>query len=336
MELSVASLLKTYSKGPLKGKPRIIRFAEKYKAGEEFELANGSKTKLHFAEETYKLLVSASKYPTKFQKELQKATFAAAKGKEYYKITNFKKTIEFEGKPDALPAGIQQEQKTVERINIMLSNIMKKYNYKDGVPIVLHGKVVGNAMKCGKVAGVPKSDLVLFDKGGREIVWISYKDLKKNKNGTSLAPEKSFQQWGGMSSDVMQAFPQVQDFIRRLKVRYPKGMTSGDNVAMKIKGPKSEIIKKKAIYGDDYAPGAPCGRNNVSFVVQGRLDLKEVSKGYTITSTNAGAHENGDAIRSSMDPIFYARYTGESRGFIPNCRATIYPYNGANPKEWFN
>ena len=78
MKLSVSDLFKTYSKGPLKGKPRIIKFAEKYKNGEEFELNTGEKTKLSFDSSTHKLLVDASKYPTKFQKELQKAKIGRA------------------------------------------------------------------------------------------------------------------------------------------------------------------------------------------------------------------------------------------------------------------
>jgi hypothetical protein len=334
MKLSVADLFKSYSKGPMAGKPRILKFAEKLKNGEEFELQTGTKVKLQYQPVIYKLLIEASKYPTKYQKNLQNARFAALKGAAVYKITDFKKTVEFDGKPDRPPAGIEAEEKTAARINLTLANIIKKYNYKNGVPIVMHNKVVGYAATCGKVPGTPKSDLVLFDTKGREVVWISYKDLKKKKSGGYESPEKSFQQWGGMTSATMQEFPQVQEFIEKLKLRFPKGMKSGDNCAMKIKGPKSELIKKKAVYGDDFAPGAKCGRNNVNFVVQGRLDLVSAPGGYTIVSTNAGHHQNGEALKSSMEPIFYARYTGESRGFVPHCRATIYPYKGANPKEW--
>jgi len=328
MKLSVADLFKKYSKGPFTGKNRLLKFAEKYKNGEEFELNTGQKVKLDFNGEMYKTLISAEKYPSKYQKELQKAQFAVAGGKAYYKITDFKKTIEFGGNPDKPPAGIEAEQKTVERINLVLNNIMKKHNYKDGVPIIGKGKVLGKAVSCYKVPGTPKSDLALLDKDGKEVVWISY---KKGKTA------KDFQQWGGISSATMQSFPQVQDFIARMRKRYPKGLKSGTSIGMHIKGDKSSLLKKKAVYGDDYKPGAPTGRNNVNFVVQGRLDFKSLSNGYTIISSNAHVYENGSSFRSSEDPIFYARYTGDRGQFgIEHSRLVIFPYSGAKPKEWLD
>lgn len=265
---------------------------------------------------------------------MQKATFAAIKGKTYYKITDFKKTVEFDGRPDAPPAGIEAENKTVDRINLMLKNIMARHNYKDGVPIVNKGKVVGKAVSCHKVAGTPKSDLALLDKNGREVVWISY------KKGTKPT---DFQQWGGLSSAVMQSFPQVGEFYKRIQKRYPKGLVSGDNAAMHIKGRNSTLIKKKAVYGEDYTPTAATGQNNVNFVVQGRLDLKSVGAGYTITSTTAHVYENGQDFRSSEDPVFYVRYTGDRGGKakgdgakISNARIGIFPYAGIKPKEWLD
>lgn len=326
MKLSVSDLFKTYSRGPFTGKPRVIKFAEKFKTGEEFELNNGNKIKLKFDNMTYKMLVDSSKYPSKYQKELQKAQFTAING-SYYKITDFKKTIEFDGKPDRPPAGIEGETKTVERINIQLKNIIKKYNYKNGVPVICKGKVV-NVVSCIKVPGTPKSDLALLDSKGKEVVWISY------KMGKSV---KDFQQWGGITEEEMQKFPQVQEFIEKLKKRFPKGLSSGDNVGMHIKGVKSSLIKKKAVYGVDFRPGAPFGRNNVSFVVQGRLEFKSVGRNYTITSTSAHAYENGDNLRSSEDPIFYASYRKDRNQFgIKYNRSVINPFKGTTIKEWLD
>ena len=71
MKLSVSDLFKKYSKGPYAGKPRIIKFAEKFKNGEEFETQAGSKVVLKFDSTAYKVLIDASKYPTKYQKQLQ-------------------------------------------------------------------------------------------------------------------------------------------------------------------------------------------------------------------------------------------------------------------------
>lgn len=327
MQLSVADLFKTYSKGPFAGKPRIVKFAEKFKTGEEFELNNGRKIKLKFDNTTYNTLVDASKYPTKYQKELQKAQFPTVDGKSYYKITDFKKTIEFDGRPDKPPAGIEGETKTVARINVMLKNIIKKYNYKDGVPIICRGKIA-YAVSCIKVPGTPKSDLALIDKNGKEVVWISY------KMGRSV---KDFQQWGGITEPQMQKFPQVQEFIQRLKKRFPQGIPPATNVGMHIKGKNSTLIKKKAVYGVDYEPGAPFGRNNVSFVVQGRLDFKAVGKNYTITSTTAHAYENGTDLKSSEDPIFYASHRKDRNQFdIKYNRSVINPYGGTTIKEWLD
>lgn len=327
MKLSVSDLFKKYTKGPYTGKARIIRFAEKYKSGDPFELNTGEKVVLSFNQEIYSTLINAEKYPTKYQKELQKAQFATAKGQKYYKVTDFKKTIEFDGKPDRPPAGIEAEIKTVERINIQLTNIIKKYNYKKGVPIKTKGGIV-YAVKCDKVPGTPKSDLALFDVKGKEVLWISY---KKGKTA------KDFQQWGGISDPIMQAFPQVRDFISKMKSKFPSGMKSGDSVGMKIMGKNSSLLKAKAVYGVDYKPGAPLGRNNVSYVVQGRLIFADRGSYYEIVSSNAHAYQNGDKLRSSEDPIFYARYTGERGQFgVEKSRMVIYPYSGAKPKEWLS
>lgn len=327
MKLSVSDLFKRYSKGPYAGKPRVIKFAEKLKNGEEFELNDGKKVKLRFSSEQYSILIDSSKYPTKYQKELQKAQFAAADGKSYYKITDFKKTIEFDGKPDRPPAGIEGETKTVDRLNLMFNNIIKKYNYKNGVPLIVKGKVV-YVTRCIKVPGTPKADLALLNSKGEEVVWISYKMGKTVKD---------FQQWGGISDPSMQAFPQVQEFIKKMNAKFPNGMKSGQNAGMHIKGKDSSKLKNKAVYGVDYSPNAAMGRNNVSFVIQGRIDLKSVGKNYTLYSSNAHAYENGDRLKSSEDPIFYAKYTGDRGQFgVKNSRMTISPYGGTNIKEWLD
>lgn len=336
--LSVAELYKTYAKGPLKGKPRLVKFAEKYKNGEEFEMMNGTKVKMFYVPDTYKLLVSAIKSPQTNRKEMNNLTFMADKGRATYSLKHFLKSVEFDGKPGAA-AGIEAENKTVDRINLMLKNAMKKYSYTDGVPIIAKGKVVGKAVSCWKVPGTPKSDIALLDKNGQEVVWISY------KKGTSA---KDFQQWAGVTSATMQSFPQVQEFLQKVKKKFPKGMVSGDNVAMHIKGRNSTLLKKKAVYGDDYEPNTAYGRNNVTFVVQGRLDIKSVSNGYTVTSSSAHVYENGDNFRASEDPVFFARYTGDRSGgskrkakeggspIIENARIGIFPFSGINPKGWLD
>jgi hypothetical protein len=327
MKLSVADLFKKYTKGALAGQPRMIKFAEKFKNGEEFELDDGKKVKLLFNKMQHNMMIDAAKYPGKYQRDLQLARFAALDGRSYYKITNFKKTAEFDGKPDRPPAGIEGETKTVNRINVILSNIIKKHNYKNGVPIICKG-VKYYAVSCIKVPGTPKADLALLDKNGKEVVWISY------KMGRSV---KDFQQWGGLTDGKMQAFPQVQEFIKRMKLHFPNGLQRGQNAGMHITGPKSSLIKKKAVYGFDYEPGATLGRNNVSFIVQGRLDIGETSGGYTITSTTAHAYENGTALKSSEDPIFFAKYTGDREQFgVPNARMVINPYGQTTIKEWLD
>lgn len=327
MKLSVSDLFKRYSKGPLVGKPRIVKFAEKFKNGEEFELNDGQKVKLQFNSEQYNILIESVKYPSKYQKELQKAQFLAIAGKSYYKITDFKKTVEFDGKPDRPPAGIEGETKTVNRLNIMFANIMKKYGYTKGVPIVIKGKTV-YVTQCIKVPGTPKADLALLDAKGQEVAWISY------KMGKSV---KDFQQWGGISDPIMQAFPQVQDFIKKMATKFPKGMSSGQNAGMRIKGKDSTKLKNKAVYGVDYDINAKMGRNNVSYVIQGRIDIKEKGNKYVLYSSNAHAYENGDKLKSSEDPIFYAKYTGDRGQYgVKNSRMTISPYAGSNIKEWLD
>lgn len=323
MQLTVNDLFKPFIKGPLAGKPKIIKFIDGYKNNNTFELNSGRKVKLIFEEETYKLLIGASKYPSKYQEELKKAQFLAAGGKKYYKITDFKKTLNYEGRPDAPPAGIQYELDMIKRLDTMLHDIMEKHGYVNGVPIICNGKVVGQAVSAVNVHGNPKADIALTDTKGKEVVWISY------KNGTST---KDFQQWSGTTE--ISDFPQVQNFVSELKEKFPDGLKNGYCVGMKIRGDKSLLLKKRAIYGKDY--GGAYGINNVNFVIQGKIDLKPVSKrGYTLVSSNAECYQNGENPKPSSDPILLAKYTSDRNQFgIPATRIMVYPYSGRTVNLW--
>ena len=91
------------------------------------------------------------------------------------------------------------------------------------------------------------------------------------------------------------------------------------------------------IFGNDYDTNAKLGRNNVSFIIQGRIDVKEVSGGYTLTSTTAHAYENGDTLSSVEDPIFFAKYTGDREQFgVKNARMVINPHDQTKIKEWLD
>ena len=331
-QLSVSELLKPFRKGSMSGKPRVVRLAEMFINGEPIELSNGKKVVLQFDQEVYDILAAAGRHPSQFQHQLKKITFTDQKTKQTYTLNSFKKTIDFGGIPD-IPQSVVAEAKTAERINLMIQNAIKLHNFKDGVPFYTKGKIVGNVESAYNIENNPKSDLALVDKKGNEIAWISYKTLNDDRKEIA----RSFQQWGGITSPTMQQFAQVQQFISAVRDRFPDGMEKSTTVGWYIKGDRSSLLKLKAVYGDNYEPAARYSRNNVNFVVQGKLVLKEHGKGYTVDSSDGYCFENGAFVPGNLEPILIARFdSGRQQFNIPNSRFLIYPRSGITPKEWLN
>lgn len=196
---------------------------------------------------------------------------------------------------------------------------------------------------------LPKADLELWS-GNRPVVFLSYKDnvgRRKNKNGTistGRADPKGFQQFGGMSASAspeINAFPEVQNFMEYFRIKAEEHEKSGK------KGPwlsraciceiQSTKLKKMAMYGLGWQDGTGFSRNNCQMVLQGRIELSEISDDvYEIVASHTQVNYRGsnDGINDSYRPVLLVR-PNESRatkGF-GGVRFMLYPHGGTGPVD---
>jgi hypothetical protein len=293
---------------------RIQKFLEKYKNQEPFELNGGQKVKLVF--ETYKYEIIEKKK----QGELQKIEFTDAVIKtKTYKLSSFKKNVEFGGKPPGAGAGVGIETREIKSINDQFDKIRSETGLKY-VPIKIGTKTY-QAVKCIKTKGVPKSDFSVVDEQGNEIIWISHKE------GSS---PRDFQQWGGMTEDRIQNHPEAQKFIKQMQEKFPNGIPSAMTVGKII---NDHMLKKYAVYGVDYSEKGTLGQQNVSVVLQGTVKLFKYGKVYKFTANHH--HENGEEITGGFEPVMMAMYKGDRSNFgVKGARFAIQPKDSRNVKEW--
>jgi hypothetical protein len=295
---------------------RVDKFISMYEGKEPLTLMSGTKVVLAYDDETLKTLKK------KKQDDYRKLVFKDSKVKsKTYKINSFMKSEEFGGKPAKGAAGIDAEMRTAMNINQQLAEIMGKTGKKSvKIKVAQHSYTV---TKCVKVEGTPKSDLALLDDGGNEVVWLSY------KMGTRA---KDFQQWSGMTEDVIQNHPEVQTFIQQLQKKFGTVMPNATTIAKKIKDAK---LKKYAVYGVNFSiANRNLGRQNVSIVLQGDIKLKkDGSLAYEMTSEHV--LENGEAITGDYEPVLMAIYKGDRSQFgLKGARFVIQPRASRAVTEW--
>ena len=114
---------------------RVIKFIEKYKNKEKFELTTKQKVNLLFDEDIYKILLR------KKQNEYRNLKFQDSKIKnKTYTLPNFQKTVEFGGKEKGkMAAGIDAELKTANSINDQIQDINGKTGKKT-IIVNINGK----------------------------------------------------------------------------------------------------------------------------------------------------------------------------------------------------
>ena len=293
---------------------RIKKFADKYKAGEPFELTSRIKVNLLYEGAIYKALLS------KKQLEIQKIIFKDANSKtKRYKLNNFMKNEEFGGKPPGGGAGVGIEMREIDSINKQMNEIRSKTGEKF-VPIKVKSKTY-RAVKCVKTKGVPKSDFSILDENGNEIIWLSHKE------GSSA---RDFQQWGGMTEANIQNHPESQKFIKKIQDKFPKGIPNATTVASMI---KDNNLKKMSIYGVDYKHDSPLGLQNVSVVLQGPVKLIKVGKSWQFNANHS--HLNGEDITGDFEPVMMAIYKGDRSNFgVDGARFAIQPKGSRKVTEW--
>jgi len=326
-------------------------FIDKLVKGEPFTLSNDQQVKLVKDNNAISVL------KTRDTKLIGKLLFKDAKAKnKTYKISQFKKTAEFGGKP---PPGGEAERKAYNAVNAQIEGIMRKTGMKY-VPVVIPGindrkpYRITSALwteeylrSSPEKATLPKADLELVDDTGKSVIFISYKDnygRRKKKNGTMTvgrADPKGFQQFGGMSergSPEIYSFDIVQEFIKYCQLFYEgKQFPQGHNIACDITGEGSELLKKKSIYGLGYGPKASYGRDNCQLVLQGRIEFQTLGKYYTVKASHTmiNSPNSTDGMEGGYSPILFVRANpgrGDSFG-IKGVRFTVYPKGAANIKE---
>jgi hypothetical protein len=274
-------------------------FIKKLKNGELFDTTTGK----------IKLLPATSLIKAIEKREsLTNVPIIGTDGKKY-KISDFVKTAEFGGKGER--GGVVKEDMALQSLRDQI-NAAKTKEKASTINIKIGTKIY-KVFDAASTPGTPKSDFHLIDIDGKEIVWISHKDGKT---------EKDFQQWGGMSQrsepDIY-SHKESQKFINDMKDLYPDGLPNATTVARKIIDPK---LRNMSAYGNQF--GKVFGRQNVTLMLQGAITLAKQGSAYTIKGYHT--HLNGEALTQGYEPVFMAIYKGDRSDFdIKGTRVVIAP-----------
>src|SRR6185503_4424864 len=293
---------------------RVDKFIEKYEAGEPFELNSGQSVKLLIEKENLVVLMRRK------NSEYQKLEFIDARVKtRTYKLSSFKKTVEFGGKPDGGGVGVGIETREINSINKQFDEIRSKTGL-GYIPIKVKNFKY-QAVSCIKTFGVPKSDFSILDKNGNEIIWLSHKE------GST---PRDFQQWGGMTDPAIASHPESQDFIQQMQDMFPEGIPRATTVAKEI---TSFNLQAMAIYGVDYSKSSPFGLNNVSVVLQGPVKVTKYGNSFEFKANHS--HENGDRMSGGYTPVFMCMYKGDRSQFgVAGARFAIQPRDSRAVTQW--
>lgn len=277
-------------------------FIKKIKEQSPFELSDGKQVTLVMPKGGEKILRSGT------TSDLSALRFGSTEGNAY-KISDFVKTAEFGGK--GARSGVAKEDRALSMLNEQIEKAKVELQSAT-VPITI-GRKTYHAFSAESTPGTPKSDFHILDSDGNEIVWMSHKDGRT---------ERDFQQWGGMSErsepDIYR-HPEVQKFIKDLKKLYPKGLPNATTVARKIKDKKLQAM---SVYGNQF--GKSFGRQNVTVTIQGDIKLVKSGKSYKIEAVHV--HVNGEEMTDGYTPVFMAIYKGDRSDFgVKGTRIVIAP-----------
>ena len=85
-----------------------------------------------------------------------------------------------------------------------------------------------------------------------------------------------------------------------------------------------------AIYGHEYKKGGKLGRNNVTMLIQGKVDVKQKgTEGDVYELTGDIVHYNGEHMTAGYVPFFAVRYSSDRKNFgIKGARVSITTKDG--------
>ena len=278
-------------------------FVQKLKDKTPFELKSGKKISATLQKGVDKLLLSGSKA------DVEKLVFTDGKGNSF-RVGDVVKNKEFGGK--GAGSGTLKEDAALGALRKQINDAKKSIG-KAVIPIKVGNKTY-QVFDVVSTPGTPKSDFHLVDIEGKELVWISHKDGKT---------EKDFQQWGGMSQRVeptIFSHKESQKFINDMLGLYPKGIPNATTVARKM---KDKNLKMMAVYGNEY--GKALSRQNTSLMLQGHVELKKKGSAFVIEAYHT--HINGEEMTGGYEPVFMAIYKGDRSDMgIKGARVVIAPF----------
>lgn len=271
---------------------RVELFLEKYLKEEPFQLMNGSQVELVYSPDIVKL-IEAQRI-----EDLRKPILHG-KDSEVYRLGDLEKTKEFGGRGKG--AGTVIEDRQIESFQ----------QYELDKPIKI-ASTYYSVQSLEKTPGTPKSDLH-FLSNEKEVVWISHKDGKHPRD---------FQQFGGLTEAPIISEWETRKFIEDIRQYQPNGLQRATTIARKI---SNDHLKMKSVYGVDY--GKQLGRQNVTLVVQGNLELVSNGGFYSINSNSI--HVNGEPMLNRYEPVLMCTYRTDRNQFnVANARFSISPIGG--------
>lgn len=210
-------------------------------------------------------------------------------------------------------AGTDAEFEQVDKLNSIISgNTIKIYDNKNKL-VKING--------AHKVEGTPKADIALT-LDGKEYIWISH------KKGNSA---KDFQNWGGLSQKELEnisnknAQNYIDNFIVGLKLLFTDINGKQSKIYSVQQQEINDEVCKYAVYGKNIS-SMQCGRNNVTFLCQGDIELnKKKNNTYSLSAT--GHFEKNDIIPTGeYYPKFASKVANDRISYgIKGLRIGIYP-----------
>lgn len=277
-------------------------FIKKLSEQTPFELRGGKKVKFSYAPGVDKILRSGT------NQDLNKLTFVGSDG-NIYKISDVVKNAEFGGR--GAGSGTFKEDRELASLNEQIERAKIEIGSAT-IPIKVRNQTF-NIFAAVSTPGTPKSDFHLVDANGKEVVWLSHKDGKT---------EKDFQQWGGLSQrsePKVAAHAETKKFIADLLSSFPEGLPRATTLARKIRDKK---LQNMSAYGNEF--GGQFSRQNVTLMLQGPVKLTKKGKYYEIEAFHT--HFNGEPLTGGYEPVFMAIYKGDRSDYgVKGTRIVIAP-----------
>ena len=225
-------------------------------------------------------------------------------------------------KPAGKSAGTDAEFEEVDSINKFIAE-------NGGIVFVKDNNGASHdVVKADKVTGTPKADIALLNSKGQEVIWISH---KKGKTASS------FQNYGGISpkeidnlasnSDASTAYEEVRAFAAACKVYFTDAAGQLTKFYDAFAPIHSQTLIRYSVYGKDAVDDiSQCGRNNVSFLCQGKIVFTEDTDGVFLISSTGCFEANPSIPVGQYRPKLLARTANDRSSYgLPRVRMGIYP-----------